>query len=125
MTSPYSKVLEFHEKFGVAVGQPMTTELCKLRRSLIQEECWEVVDALCAGNIIAIADGLADLVYVAYGAAITFGIDLDAVLDAVHESNMSKLGKDGKPIYREDGKVLKGPDYHPPVITNGMINKET
>lgn len=65
---------------------------------------------------VEVADALADIVYVAYGTALTYGIDLDAVLQEVHRSNMSKLGPDGRPILREDGKVLKGPGYFPPAI---------
>jgi len=87
-----------------------------LRQSLIDEETGELRDAVAAGDIVAIADALADIVYVAYGTACVYGIDLDAVLDEVHASNMTKLGADGLPIRRPDGKVLKGPDYRPPDV---------
>lgn len=122
MTSDvHGMVLEFHTKYGVSINQCMTSALCKLRWALIEEECAETGSALRSRNRREVADGLADLVYVAYGTAITFGIDLDSVIEAVHKSNMSKLGADGAPIYREDGKVLKGPNYRPPVITMGML----
>lgn len=120
--SPYTKVLEFHNTFGVEIGQSMTEKLQNLRSDLIEEESQATISALHGGTKVEVADGLADLVYVAYGAAITFGIDLDAVIDAVHESNMSKLDEHGKPIYRDDGKVLKGPNYRPPIITEAMLN---
>lgn len=120
--SPYVKVLEFHRIFGVEIGQSMTEKLRNLRSDLIEEESQETISALHGDTKVEVADGLADLVYVAYGAAITFGIDLDAVIDAVHESNMSKLDEHGKPIYRDDGKVLKGPNYRPPIITEAMLN---
>lgn len=68
------------------------------------------------------ADALVDLLYVIYGACLEFGINADAVFDEVHQSNMSKLGADGKPIYREDGKVLKGPDFFEPNIWNVLVN---
>ena len=78
---------------------------------LIEEECKEVHDADSTENLLK---ELADLVYVTYGMAATFGWDLDEAVRRVHASNMSKLGEDGKPIYREDGKVLKGPNYWAP-----------
>jgi predicted HAD superfamily Cof-like phosphohydrolase len=87
-----------------------------LRRKLIREEFKELMKALEEEDIVGIADGLADLTVVVYGTALSYGIDLDRVMQEVHRSNMSKLGEDGKPIYREDGKVLKGPYFSPPDI---------
>jgi predicted HAD superfamily Cof-like phosphohydrolase len=104
-------VREFHRAFGVAVDQPTTGYLRHLRADLLFEECDEARFALLSGDLWAIAKELADVIVVTYGAAITFGIDLDEAVRAVHESNMTKLGADGKPILRADGKVLKGPGY--------------
>lgn len=114
-------VREFHEAFGAPnlLGETprVVNERTELRFNLITEEVDELYDALLMLDVVETADALADIVYVAYGAALEFGIDLDAVVEEVHRSNMSKLGADGKPIYREDGKVLKGPDYFRPNIT--------
>lgn len=115
-----SLVWEFHEVFGLPrAGAPtadIPSGLVQLRQRLLEEEVGEVCEALEAGNLIEIADGLADLVYVAYGTAITFGIDLDEVIAEVHRANMSKLGPGGRPRMREDGKVLKGLCYSPPDV---------
>lgn len=73
-------------------------------------------------STVGVADALVDMLYVIYGACLEFGINADAVFDEVHKSNMSKLGADGKPIYREDGKVLKGPDFFEPNIWNVLVN---
>jgi len=95
-----------------------------MQRSLIVEEFKEFLDAenqLLLGLTVNAADclkELADLVYVAYQYAENMGWDLDEALNRVHQSNMSKLGEDGNPIYREDGKVLKGPDYQPPNLSD-------
>ena len=86
----------------------------ELRIELIGEELNEFWDACDQKDIVAAADALADILYVTYGAAHAFGIDVDACFAEVQRSNMSKLGEDGKPIYREDGKVLKGPNYSEP-----------
>lgn len=91
-----------------------TQELQDLRVELIQEELKELQEALKEKNIVEVADALTDILYVAYGAGHAFGIDLDECFQEVHFSNMSKLGDDGKPIYREDGKVMKGPRYFEP-----------
>ena len=91
-------------------------DLAELRVDLIQEEVDELQEALAAKDIVEIADALTDILYVTYGAGHAFGIDLDTCFTEVHRSNMSKLGIDGKPIYREDGKVLKGPNYAPPEL---------
>lgn len=122
--TPQEMVREFHEAFGVAVAdEPLDSiplELRDLRESLVREEFNEFCDALWAGDMVDIADALADLTYVVYGTAVSLGIDLDAVLEEVHRSNMTKLGEDGKPIYREDGKVLKGPNFKTPNILEVM-----
>jgi len=114
------QVAEFHRAYGLPVRdepqRAVDAAQVALRQSLIEEEVGELRAAAAAGDLIGVADALADIVYVAYGTAHTYGVDLDAVLDEVHASNMTKLGADGAPIRREDGKVLKGPDYRPPDI---------
>lgn len=100
---------EFHDVFV-----PDGTDVRAVRRVLLAEEFRETDDALASGDRLAIAQELADLVYVAYGTALVYGIDLDAALAEVHRANMSKLGADGLPVLRDDGKVLKGPNYQSP-----------
>lgn len=89
-------------------------ETQELRVELIREELQELVDSIRDSDTIEIADALTDLLYVIYGAGHAFGLDLDTCFKEVHASNMSKLGDDGKPIHREDGKVLKGPNFFQP-----------
>lgn len=117
--SNFEKVKQFHEAFGHLIGVepgwiPGDKEAMHLK--LITEEAKEVNEAVENFDFVNLAQELADLLYVTYSFAIALGIDIDEVFDAVHTSNMSKLGDDGKPIYREDGKVLKGPNYSPPDI---------
>lgn len=122
--TPHELVMEWHTTYNVPVGDkpfPLTPEREKLRIDLIKEEWEELLLACSTGNFIEQVDALADLVYVIYGMAIEMGINLDTVLEEVQRSNMSKLGLDGKPIYREDGKVLKGPNFSPPDIAK-VIN---
>lgn len=110
-------VREFHQVFGhpiASIPAFPTEELIKLRGDLISEERSELSDAEEQRDIVGVADALSDLLYVIYGMGLVYGIDLDKTFQEVHRSNMSKLGADGKPIYREDGKVLKGPNYTPP-----------
>lgn len=89
-------------------------DVIKLRVELIREEFQELKDAIKDKNLVEVADALTDILYVTYGAGVAFGIDLDACLAEVHRSNMTKLGKDGKPVHREDGKIIKGPHYEKP-----------
>ena len=96
----------------------------KLRVDLIDEELRELRDAMVFKDIIGVADALTDLLYVVYGAGHTFGIDLDRCFREVHRSNMSKLGSDGKPIYNESGKVMKGPSYSVPNLSFIQIEGE-
>ena len=89
-------------------------DIKRLRVDLIEEELDELVYGIDNEDLVEIADALTDLLYVVYGAGHAFGIDLDACYQEVHSSNMSKLGDDGKPLKREDGKVLKGPNFFEP-----------
>lgn len=110
------KVREFHEKFGHPIGEhPKYLELDRweLRTSLIREEAEELFSAPTMEDEV---DALADLVYVCYGMAIEMGVDLDDVISEVHAANMRKLGPDGKPIYRDDGKILKPEGWEGPDI---------
>jgi len=117
-------VAEFHRAFNLPVRKLPTTEidgyLAKLRVVLLEEEVSEFVTASEKADLVGIADALADIVYVVYGTALTYGIDLDAVLHEVHRSNMSKLGRDGKPLIRDDGKVLKSDQYFPPDVVAAL-----
>jgi len=114
-------------KFMNAYNQEVQTiasipsdSIVDLRYNLITEELDELNDAITDANLVDIADALTDILYVVYGAGHAFGINLNKCFSEVHRSNMSKLGLDGKPIYREDGKVLKGPNYTPPNLTNAL-----
>ena len=89
-------------------------KIVKLRYELIKEELEELNQAINDKDIKEVADALTDILYVTYGAGTAFGIDLDKCFNEVHQSNMSKLGSDGKPIYNEIGKVMKGPNYFKP-----------
>lgn len=117
-------VAEFHKAFNLPVRESPSTEiddeLAKLRVALLEEEVGEFVTASQKADLIGIADALADIVYVIYGTALTYGIDLDSVLREVHRSNMSKLAENGKPLIRADGKVLKSDQYFPPNIAAAL-----
>lgn len=123
--SPQRMVRDFHEAFGLVVDAEDTPELRQFRFKLIREEFEEVDEALYPfpGGAFKppplehVAKELADLAYVLYGTAVSLGIDLDEALRRVHASNMSKLGDDGHALRREDGKILKGPNYQPPDMT--------
>lgn len=121
MSHNFETNFEFVENFMNAFGQEVKSapeipdwNTCALRLDLIREEVEELEVALANQDIVGIADALTDILYVTYGAGHSFGIDLDACFEEVHRSNMSKLGPNGEAIYREDGKVLKGPDYFDP-----------
>ena len=120
----YKRVDEFHKAYGMARGDvnvdadmnAMTKEDAEgiqLRFRLIQEEFKELMESQDPDNMIK---ELCDLVYVILGTFVAFGWDFDKAFKRVHESNMSKLGPDGKPVYREDGKIMKGPNYKPPYM---------
>lgn len=115
----FKRVKEFHKAFGHPMPpSPAIIDdgRAALRIELIREELQELREAVVANDLVAIADALGDLDYVVNGAAIEYGIDLPKVTKEIHRSNMTKLGPEGKPIYREDGKILKGKDYEPPNI---------
>ena len=120
-TSNFEKVGDFMEAFGQRVEMEPTWpdfNTRELRLELIQEELEELSDAVADRDMIQIADALTDLLYVVYGAGHAFGLDLDECFEEVHRSNMSKLGENGRPIHREDGKVMKGPGYFEPDLEN-------
>ncbi len=119
-------VAEFHDAFNLAIGERFRPELLELRQSLLEEEMREVREAYAAimvelhrgtlqrDTLAHFIKELADLQYVLSGYAVAFGLDLEEAFQRVHASNMSKLDDNGKPVYRADGKVLKGPNYREP-----------
>ena len=118
--SNFSKVGIFMKTFGQEVkNKPSfsTDKINKLRLDLIKEELSELTDAMNKKDLLEVADALTDILYVTYGAGHAFGIDLDKCFDEVQNSNMSKLDENGKPIYNENGKVMKGPNYFKPDLS--------
>ena len=118
--SNFNKVKTFMETFGQEVkNKPSfsTDKINSLRYDLIKEELEELKAAMESKDLLEVADALTDILYVTYGAGHSFGIDLDKCFEEVQNSNMSKLGEDGKPIYNESGKVMKGPKYFKPDLT--------
>ena len=116
----FEKVGIFMKTFGqeVKVKASLSTEkINRLRYDLIKEELDELKDAIDKKDLVEIADALTDLLYVTYGAGHAFGINLNKCFQEVQNSNMSKLGNDGKPIYNESGKVMKGPKYFKPNLS--------
>ena len=121
----FDKVGVFMKTFGQEIkNKPSfsTKKINQLRISLIQEELDELKEAMANNDLLEVADALTDLLYVTYGAGHAFGIDLDKCFNEVQNSNMSKLGKDGKPIYNQLGKVMKGPNYFKPDLRK-FVNK--
>ena len=113
----FEKVGLFMKTFGQDIKTSASfssKKITELRVSLIEEELKELKDAVESKNLVEVADALTDILYVTYGAGHAFGINLDACFNEVQKSNMSKLGIDGKPIYNEKGKVMKGPNYFIP-----------
>ena len=118
--SNFSKVGNFMKTFGqeVKTKPSLSTEkINKLRIDLIKEELEELTGAMNNRDLLEVADALTDILYVTYGAGHAFGIDLDKCFDEVQNSNMSKLDENGKPIYNDSGKVMKGPNYFKPDLT--------
>ena len=115
--SNFDSVKKFMKTFGQEVKEKAefpSEKITQLRYDLIKEELDELKIAIDDRNIKEVADALTDILYVTYGAGHSFGIDLDKCFQEVQNSNMSKLGVDGKPIYNENGKVMKGPNYFKP-----------
>ena len=115
--SNFESVKKFMKTFGQEVKEKAefpSNKITTLRYDLISEELAELKEAIDKKDIKEVADALTDILYVTYGAGHAFGIDLDKCFDEVQKSNMSKLGVDGKPIYNEKGKVMKGPNYFAP-----------
>ena len=118
--SNFKKVAVFMKTFGQEVkNKPSfsSDKINRLRIDLIKEELDELNDAMKNRDLLEVADALTDILYVTYGAGHAFGIDLDKCFDEVQNSNMSKLDKNGKPIYNEAGKVMKGPSYFKPDLS--------
>ena len=116
----FDKVGTFMKTFGQEVKTKpsfSTDKINKLRLDLIKEELSELTDAMNNKDLLEVADALTDILYVTYGAGHAFGIDLDKCFDEVQNSNMSKLDENGKPIYDENGKVMKGPNYFKPDLS--------
>ena len=118
--SNFSKVGIFMKTFGQEVKDKAsfsTDKINKLRIDLIKEELDELTEAMKNKDLLEVADALTDILYVTYGAGHAFGINLDKCFDEVQNSNMSKLGENGEPIYNESGKVMKGPNYFKPDLS--------
>jgi len=122
INKPLSAVEKFHKVYGILINDRPTVdidkELIKLRFNLMKEENEEYFEAARKNDIVEVADALGDMLYILCGTIITHGFQnkIEEVFDEIQNSNMSKLGKDGKPIYRGDGKVMKGPNYFKPNI---------
>ena len=115
--SNFNKVKTFMNTYGQETKDKASfpdKKIVQLRIDLIQEELNELKEAITSNDIIEVADALTDILYVTYGAGHSFGINLDKCFDEVQDSNMSKLDENKQPIYSENGKVMKGPNYYPP-----------
>ncbi|MFX0558104.1 hypothetical protein ACOCEA_14985 [Maribacter sp. CXY002] len=124
MKSKINAVQQFHESFGLGVSHEMKANLGDeknlLRYNLMDEENQEYLEAANNNDLVEVADALGDMLYILCGTILEHGMQykIEEVFNEIQRSNMSKLGEDGKPIYREDGKVLKGPNYFKPDIAN-------
>ena len=122
--SNFNKVQIFMKTFGQEVkNKPSFSndKINKLRIDLIKEELEELIEAMNNKDLLEVADALTDILYVTYGAGHAFGIDLDKCFHEVQNSNMSKLGVNGKPIYNDSGKVMKGPKYFKPNLSKYIL----
>ena len=120
----FEKVRKFMETFGQEIkekAQFPNEKITSLRHDLIREELDELKEAMDNNDIKEVADALTDILFVTYGAGHAFGINLDKCFEEVQNSNMSKLGSDGKPIYNDKGKVMKGPNYFKPDLNKFII----
>tara|TARA_A100001388_G_C28308513_1_gene284219 strand:- start:124 stop:495 length:372 start_codon:yes stop_codon:yes gene_type:complete len=120
----FNKVGTFMKTFGQEVKTKpsfSSEKINKLRLDLIREELDELTEAMKNKDLLEVADALTDILYVTYGAGHAFGINLDKCFDEVQNSNMSKLDENGKPIYNEFGKVMKGPNYFKPDLSKFLI----
>ena len=118
--SNFNKVGTFMKTFGQEVKTKpsfSSDKINKLRIDLIKEELEELQEAMKNNDLLEVADALTDILYVTYGAGHAFGINLDKCFDEVQNSNMSKFGENGEPIYNESGKVMKGPNYFKPDLS--------
>ena len=128
MKNKIKAVKQFHESFGLGVSEEMKADLGKqknlLRFNLMDEENKEYLEAASENDMVEVADALGDMLYILCGTILEHGMQykIEEVFDEIQRSNMSKLGADGKPIYRADGKVLKGPNYFKPNIAE-ILNK--
>jgi len=129
MKSKLSAVELFHNSFGLGVSKEIKADLGKdknmLRFNLMDEENKEYLEAATNNDVVEVADALGDMLYILCGTILEHGMQykIEEVFEEIQRSNMSKLGKDGKPIYREDGKVLKGPNYFKPNIVDILDKK--
>ena len=124
----FERVKKFMETFGQEIkekAQFPSDKITSLRHDLIKEELDELKEAIDKKDIIEVADALTDILYVTYGAGHAFGINLDKCFAEVQNSNMSKLSSDGKPIYNDKGKVMKGPNYFKPDLNKFIAWKKT
>jgi len=124
----FESVKKFMETFGQEIKEKAefpSDKITSLRHDLIKEELNELKEAIDNKDITEVADALTDILYVTYGAGHAFGINLDKCFDEVQNSNMSKLGSDGKPIYNDKGKVMKGPNYFKPDLHKFVVWKKT
>ena len=122
MKKQLDKVSEFHETFKLGIEKQPVSKLengkARLRYELMKEENDEYIEAVENDDIVEVADALGDMLYILCGTIIEHGMTglIEEVFDEIHRSNMSKLGEDGNPVYREDGKVIKGPNFFKPDI---------
>ena len=125
---PIQAVSEFHKAFGLSIENKPTanisSDISKLRYNLMKEENEEYLEATKKNDLVEIGDALGDMLYILCGTIIAHGFQdkIEEIYDEIQRSNMSKLGSDGKPIYRKDGKVLKGPNYFKPDIEKVLKN---
>ena len=129
MEKQIAAVEDFHQAYHVPVQNSpkasISMDIIELRHRLMAEENQEYLDAAKDGDLVEVADALGDMMYILAGTMISHGMQnmIDAVFDEIHRSNMSKLGDEGQPLYREDGKVMKGPNYFKPDIQSNLSGR--